>query len=142
LSVGRGLDPGLRKPRGPVWFVDLQIELSGLESRAGGRPSAQGLGVAIVDDRPVGFVAIGFFDEEATRAGEIYRIAVNPRRHHEGVGVSLMHRAPIVATGGDPGLRLRPCALPEARLHPAAPARSCENPQWVPEVLSRRAVRR
>ena len=70
--------------------------------------------VAVVDDRPVGFVAVCFIDEGAARAGEIYMIAVNPAHQGAGVGGSLMQRAiteikaqgvelAVVATGGDPG---------------------------------------
>lgn len=50
----------------------------------------------------------------ATRSGEIYMVAVDPRFHRRGVGSSLTERAleemrhrgidlAIVATGGDPG---------------------------------------
>ena len=70
--------------------------------------------VAAVADRPVGFVAIGFFDEDAARAGEVYMIAVDPECQHQGVGAALMDRAlaeieargvdlAVIATGGDPG---------------------------------------
>jgi len=70
--------------------------------------------VAVVDGRPVGFVAVGLIDEDATRAGEIHMIAVDPVHQGTGVGVSLMQRAiteikaqgldlAVVATGGDPG---------------------------------------
>ena len=70
--------------------------------------------VAVVDDRPVGFVAVCFIDEDATRAGEIQMIAVDPAHQGMGVGAALMQRAlteiraqglalAVVATGGDPG---------------------------------------
>jgi ribosomal protein S18 acetylase RimI-like enzyme len=70
--------------------------------------------VAVDGDRPVGFVAIGFIDEDAARAGEIYMIAVDPDHQRLGVGMALMHRAltriesegvdlAVIATGGDPG---------------------------------------
>lgn len=70
--------------------------------------------VAVVGDRPVGFVAVSFIDEDATRAGEIYMIAVDPTHQGTGVGASLMQRAiaeieaqgvglAVVATAGDPG---------------------------------------
>jgi ribosomal protein S18 acetylase RimI-like enzyme len=70
--------------------------------------------VAVVTERPVGFVAIGFFDEDAARAGEVYMIAVDPECQHQGVGAALMDRAlaeieargvdlAVIATGGDPG---------------------------------------
>jgi ribosomal protein S18 acetylase RimI-like enzyme len=70
--------------------------------------------VAVADGRPVGFVAVGFIDEDAARAGEIHMIAVDPAYQGSGVGASLMQRAiahieeqgldlAIVATGGDPG---------------------------------------
>jgi ribosomal protein S18 acetylase RimI-like enzyme len=41
----------------------------------------------------VGFVAVGFIDEDATRAGEIHMIAVDPAHQGAGVGDSLMQRA-------------------------------------------------
>lgn len=70
--------------------------------------------VALVGDRPVGFVAVAFVDEDATRAGEIHMIAVDPAHQGAGIGASLMQRAvseikaqgvelAIIATGGDPG---------------------------------------
>ena len=70
--------------------------------------------VAVVDGRPVGFVAVGLIDEDATRAGEIHMIAVDPAHQGTGVGVSLMQQAvtqikamgvdlAVVMTGGDPG---------------------------------------
>ena len=70
--------------------------------------------VAVVEGRPVGFVAVGFIDEDATRAGEIHMIAVDPAHQGNGVGGALMQRAithikeqgvdlAVVATGGDPG---------------------------------------
>lgn len=70
--------------------------------------------VAVVDGRPVGFVAVGVIDEDATRAGEIQMLAVDPTHQGEGFGASLMQRAiteikaqgldlAVVATGGDPG---------------------------------------
>jgi GNAT superfamily N-acetyltransferase len=70
--------------------------------------------VAAVEDRPVGFVAVGFLDEDAARAGEIHMIAVDPDHQGAGVGASLMQHAlnhiaahgvdlAIVATGGDAG---------------------------------------
>lgn len=78
------------------------------------RASENDVWVALVDDRPVGFVAVGFIDEDATRAGEIHMIAVDPAHQGAGVGDSLMQRAvteikaegvelAVVATGGDPG---------------------------------------
>ena len=70
--------------------------------------------VAVVEHRPVGFVAVGLIDEDATRAGEIHMIAVDPAHQGTGVGAALMQRAishikaqgvelAVVATGGDPG---------------------------------------
>jgi GNAT superfamily N-acetyltransferase len=70
--------------------------------------------VAVVDARPVGFVAVGFFDEGDARAGEIYMLAVAPGYQGAGVGAALVHRAvseiksqgvelAVVATGGDSG---------------------------------------
>lgn len=70
--------------------------------------------VAIVDDRPIGFVAVGQVDEDGIRAGEIHMLAVDPSYQAAGVGASLVHRAvaeiraagldlAVVATGGDPG---------------------------------------
>lgn len=70
--------------------------------------------VAVADDRPVGFVAVWFIDEDATRAGEIHMIAVDPAHHGAGVGASLVQRAvteikaqgvdlAVIATGGDAG---------------------------------------
>jgi GNAT superfamily N-acetyltransferase len=70
--------------------------------------------VAVVDDRPVGFVAVCFIDEDATRAGEIHMIAVDPAHQGAGIGASLIQRAvseikahgvdlAVVATGGGPG---------------------------------------
>ena len=62
----------------------------------------------------MGFVAVGLIDEDATRAGEIHMIAVDPAYQRTGVGASLMQQAitqikargvdiAVVATGGDPG---------------------------------------
>ena len=62
----------------------------------------------------MGFVAVGLIDEDATRAGEIHMIAVDPAHQGAGVGAALMQRAithikaqgvdlAVVATGGDPG---------------------------------------
>ena len=70
--------------------------------------------VALVEDRPVGFVAVCFIDEGATRAGEIYMVAVDPAHQGAGVGASLVQHAvdeikaqgvdlAVIATGGDPG---------------------------------------
>lgn len=70
--------------------------------------------VAVDDGRPVGFVAMGTIDEDATRAGEIHMIAVDPAHQRAGVGTALMERAitqlkakglglAVIATGGDPG---------------------------------------
>ena len=70
--------------------------------------------IAVVDDRPVGFVAVGFIDEDATRAGEIRMIAVDPAHQGKGFGASLVQRAvteiraqgfdlAVIATGGDFG---------------------------------------
>lgn len=78
------------------------------------RASENEVWVAVVDDRPVGFVAFGFIDEDASRAGEIHMIAVDPTHQGAGVGASLMQRAvteieaqgvdvAVIATGGDPG---------------------------------------
>ncbi|MCP9489223.1 MAG: GNAT family N-acetyltransferase [Solirubrobacteraceae bacterium MAG38_C4-C5] len=68
--------------------------------------------IAVVGDRPVGFVAFGFIDEDA--AGEVHMVAVDPAHQGAGVGASLMRHAiaeieaqgvelAVVATGGDPG---------------------------------------
>jgi ribosomal protein S18 acetylase RimI-like enzyme len=57
---------------------------------------------------------VGLIDEDATRAGEIHMIAVDPAHQGGGVGVALMQRAmshimaqgvdlAVAATGGDPG---------------------------------------
>ena len=62
----------------------------------------------------MGFVAVGFIDEEASRAGEIHMIAVDPAHQGAGVGASLIQWAltetkaegvdlAVVATGGDRG---------------------------------------
>jgi GNAT superfamily N-acetyltransferase len=70
--------------------------------------------VAAVDDGPVGFVAVGFLDEDAARAGEVHMIAADPDHQGAGIGASLMQHAldhiaaqgvdlAVVATGGDPG---------------------------------------
>lgn len=70
--------------------------------------------VAVIDDRPVGFVAIRYVDEGPTRAGEVYMLAVDPDHQGAGVGTSLAHWAieqieslgldlVVIATGGDPG---------------------------------------
>lgn len=70
--------------------------------------------VAVVDTRPVGFVAICFVEEDAARVGEIHMLAVDPGYQCAGVGASLVHWAvteikargvdlAVIATGGDPG---------------------------------------
>ncbi|MDQ3630464.1 MAG: GNAT family N-acetyltransferase [Actinomycetota bacterium] len=73
-----------------------------------------GVWVAVVGGRPIGFVAVRQVDEDATRAGEIYMLAVDPSYQRAGVGASLVHWAVaeiqaaglglvVVATGGDVG---------------------------------------
>ena len=70
--------------------------------------------VAVVDGRPVGFVATGCVEEGGARAGEISMLAVDPDHQSAGVGASLMHWAidrikslgldlVVIGTGGDPG---------------------------------------
>jgi len=70
--------------------------------------------VAVVDDRPVGFVAVSIIDEDAAKAGEIHMVAVDPADQGAGIGASLVQHAldaikaqgidlAVVATGGDPG---------------------------------------
>jgi len=70
--------------------------------------------VACVDDRVVGFVAVGLVAEGAARAGEIHMIAVDPEHQRAGVGGALVRQAlavaeghgvrlAVIATGGDPG---------------------------------------
>jgi ribosomal protein S18 acetylase RimI-like enzyme len=70
--------------------------------------------VADVDARPVGFVAVGYVEEAATRVGEIQMLAVDPDHQRAGIGASLVRRAvaeiksrgvdlAVIATGGDPG---------------------------------------
>jgi ribosomal protein S18 acetylase RimI-like enzyme len=62
----------------------------------------------------VGFVAIGYVNEAATRAGEIHMLAVDPDHQRAGVGASLVRRAvteiksrgvdlAVIATGADTG---------------------------------------
>jgi len=78
------------------------------------RATGNDVWVAVCDERPVGFVAVGFIDEGAARAGEIYMIAVDPAYQGAGLGASLVQRAvteikaqgvdlAVIATGGDPG---------------------------------------
>jgi len=68
--------------------------------------------VAVIDNRPVGFVAITFHDEPSS--GEIFMLAVDPASQGEGVGGILTEFAldqikrsgftlATVSTGGDPG---------------------------------------
>jgi GNAT superfamily N-acetyltransferase len=70
--------------------------------------------VAVVDARAVGFVAVGFVDEGAARAGELHMLAVDPAHQRAGIGGALVHRAVtavkaqgvdlvVIATGADPG---------------------------------------
>lgn len=70
--------------------------------------------VAVIDGRPVGFVAVCYVEEGGARAGEISMIAVDPGYQGAGLGASLMQRAvaeieaqgvglAVIATGGDPG---------------------------------------
>jgi ribosomal protein S18 acetylase RimI-like enzyme len=71
--------------------------------------------VAVDDgDRPVGFVALRYGDEDATRAGEIDMVAVDPRCQRGGIGAALVKHAvdeiraagvglAVLGTGGDPG---------------------------------------
>ena len=78
--------------------------------------------VACVDDRVVGFVAVGLVAEDAAQACEIHMIAVDPEHQRSGVGSALMRQAlavaeahgvelAVIATGGDPG------HAPAARLY-------------------------
>jgi ribosomal protein S18 acetylase RimI-like enzyme len=70
--------------------------------------------VAVAEDRPVGFVAIKYVDEDAARAGEIEMVAVAPGSQRAGVGAELIERAmseikatgvhlAVIGTSGDPG---------------------------------------
>ena len=70
--------------------------------------------VAVVGDRPVGFVAIAFIDEDAAHVGEIYMIAVDPDHQRRGIATVLMEEAlariaangadlAVIGTGGDSG---------------------------------------
>lgn len=70
--------------------------------------------VADINARPGGFVALRYIDEDATRAGEIHMLAVDPSCQGAGVGAALVRRAvaeikaigvdlAVIATGGDPG---------------------------------------
>jgi ribosomal protein S18 acetylase RimI-like enzyme len=70
--------------------------------------------IAVVDDRPVGFVAVCITVEDAAQVGEIIMVAVDPAHQHGGVASSLVQHAldkieavdvdlAVVATGGDPG---------------------------------------
>jgi ribosomal protein S18 acetylase RimI-like enzyme len=65
-------------------------------------------------DRPVGFVAVRYVDEDAARAGEIDMVAVDPRCQRAGVGTALVRHAvdeiraagvdlAVLGTGGDAG---------------------------------------
>lgn len=107
----------LRVALGPevygVMFPDWRsAQASAVEAAC--RTPANDVWVAAVDDRPVGFIAVCFIDEGASRAGEIHMIAVDPAHQRTGVGASLVQRAvtevkaqgidlAIIATGGDPG---------------------------------------
>jgi GNAT superfamily N-acetyltransferase len=96
-----------------VMFPDWRsAQASAVEAAC--RAPANDVWVAVVDDRPVGFIAVCFIDEGASRAGEIHRIAVDPAHQRTGVGASLVQRAlseikvqgvdlAVIATGGDPG---------------------------------------
>jgi ribosomal protein S18 acetylase RimI-like enzyme len=70
--------------------------------------------VAVVEDRPVGFIAVKYVDEDAVRAGEIEMVAVAPASQRTGVGAELIERAVaeikaagvhlvVIGTSGDPG---------------------------------------
>ncbi|MDP9377785.1 MAG: GNAT family N-acetyltransferase [Actinomycetota bacterium] len=70
--------------------------------------------LALLDDRAVGFVVLGFVDEDAARAGEVHVVAVDPAYKRLSIGEALMNHAlseiktrgidlAVVATGGDPG---------------------------------------
>jgi GNAT superfamily N-acetyltransferase len=76
------------------------------------RAPANQVWVAVVDARPVGFVAIGFVDEGGASAGEISMLAVDPVHQGAGLGAALVDRAvteiksqgvelAVIATGGD-----------------------------------------
>ncbi len=70
--------------------------------------------VAVDGDRPVGFVALRYVDEDAAPAGEIDMVAVDPAYQRAGVGAALVRHAldeirtagvgiAVLGTGGDPG---------------------------------------
>jgi ribosomal protein S18 acetylase RimI-like enzyme len=70
--------------------------------------------VAVADDRPVGFVALRYVDEDAVRAGEIEMVAVAPGHQRAGIGAALVELAvaqmraagvalAVIGTSGDPG---------------------------------------
>jgi ribosomal protein S18 acetylase RimI-like enzyme len=70
--------------------------------------------VAVVEDRPVGFVAVRYVDEDAVRAGEIEMVAVAPGHQRAGIGVGLVELAvaemraagvalAVIGTSGDSG---------------------------------------
>ena len=88
--------------------------------------------VAVVHGHPVGFVAVGLIDEDATRAGEIHMIAVDPSHQGTGVAASLMDRAiahikaqgvdlAVIGTDGDPGHAPARGLYEKLRLQPAPP---------------------
>ena len=102
---------------GPEVYGDLFPDWRSAQARAvetACRAPDNDVWVTVVDDRPVGFVAVCFVDEDATRAGEIHMIAVDPVHQGAGVGTSLVRRAvseikaqgvdlAVIAAGGDPG---------------------------------------
>ena len=111
--VFAGLEEQLGAPIFRLIFPDWE-DAQGKAVRAVCSAPENEVWVAVHGDRPVGFVAIGFIDEDAARAGEIYMIAVDPDHQRRGVATALLHRAltrieaegvdlAVIATGGDPG---------------------------------------
>jgi ribosomal protein S18 acetylase RimI-like enzyme len=108
-SLERELGPVVFSAVFPDW---LSSQASAVDAAC--RAAGNDVWVAIVDDRPAGFVAVAFHDEGATPAGEIHMIAVDPAHQRAGLGAGLLQHAVaeikargvdlvVIATGGDRG---------------------------------------
>jgi ribosomal protein S18 acetylase RimI-like enzyme len=93
----------------PDWRSAQATAIEGVCRAAGNE-----IWVAVMDDGPVGFVALRYVDEDAVRAGEIEMVAVAPGHQRAGIGAALVELAvaemraagvalAVIGTSGDPG---------------------------------------
>ncbi len=117
LAAGAPVFAGIEAELGPavhrMLFPDWR-SMQAPEVETVCRSTGHEVWVAVDGDRPVGFVAVRYVDEDAVRAGEIDMVAVDPRYQRGGVGAALLRHAmdeiraagvglAVLSTGGDAG---------------------------------------